>query len=292
MNQHEKRKRKHHLQHANPSNDGGDDNEGDIEANVGGDIGVPNTQNHNYSQNLKSAGSSSSLRSLRIMITKPFISSASKKRADDQERTLPFIAGTLYPITIILNIFAAQASTWSSTWYSNIPSTTPVHPVIIFILGIALFSGAVGNIALILRFLERRIVLWTQISIIAAIVQGVILELLAILYIILNHPDGEYGDYPVGLYSALASGAMAILGSLILVTDFLFTANFEKKGAGLSTNQRRLIVLVIFSSIFLSIMGFAFGALEGWGFTESVFFSVVTLTTSKFMHISETLKTQ
>jgi len=132
-----------------------------------------------------------------------------------------------------------------------------------------------------MRFLEKEILKSTKICIIFSLLQGVISSILISTYSIVN-PLTSNQVYSEGFYDFMLSGLFSFTVAFALWWEIKTIKDFEKKGSGVSSSQRKLLLLTMAMSAYTGFGSLIFVWLEGWTFQDAMHFSIITLTTIGF----------
>jgi hypothetical protein len=199
-------------------------------------------------------------------------------------RHLPMMAGMLAPICILINIPLAIGG-WDG--YNRDDTMSPDtlesrHDLkIIWLLRTGLIFLFLALSSLLMRFSERRVILFTWISIFSYFT-NTCLATSSIVLFHLKYSVRANVRLPEERYASIASAALSLLNCLILVIDFFRNDRLRNLWSGITKNQRTLIFMIIADSIWICIGGLAFSYLEKWSFLTGIYFSIVTITTVGF----------
>ncbi|KAI9228663.1 MAG: hypothetical protein DHS80DRAFT_30580 [Piptocephalis tieghemiana] len=208
------------------------------------------------------------------------------------QRPIPVFVGILSPLVVVLGIPSSL-----SPWSVHRPSTTSslASPVITLPIphpmgraSVALSVGALlfailANASLFQRFQERHV----YASTIMAIITFLLHCILAAIALLLGHRSPLELSYSEMVDDIINISLTFLLASL-LALDMYLTHDFRRRGSGMTHRQRILVSLTICVSLWLALGGTMFSLLEGWTYVESVFFSLITISTIGFGNMAPT----
>ncbi|KAH9032715.1 hypothetical protein EDB84DRAFT_1270536 [Lactarius hengduanensis] len=196
-------------------------------------------------------------------------------------RLTPIISGSLIPFSILLQIPGL-----TEHWYVRTDGTKTVESrknsallelSLILSMALAVFA----NLALICRFMERRVKLCTILSIVALTIHD-LLNIVTVVIFGVQHRFNDGFTYGEAYWMTICSTVVSMITNVTLIWDFVKTPNFSTSGSGITRRQRSLVIITM---IFLSYV--AFGALMSslmmtLTFLNGLFFTIVTTLTIGF----------
>lgn len=146
--------------------------------------------------------------------------------------------------------------------------------------------GVVANIALINRFLERRVFVSTLVCIIMLSIHDIInIVALAIFGVIHGVDDGF--DYSEAFWMCVCSTTASFFTNITLIFDIARTKQFRHSGSGLTAKQRKLVIVVMVLLTYIALGALAFNFLiPEIAFQNALFYTVVSIETIGFGDIS------
>ncbi len=111
-------------------------------------------------------------------------------------------------------------------------------------LGFSIAFGLMANIALVVRFLENKIVLSTWISMITLTAHDAINIATLVTFGVVHAVDDGF-QYGIAYWMSVAATAASMTCNVTLVWDYVQTKNFARNGSGLTEKQRSLVVAVM-----------------------------------------------
>ncbi|GAC94432.1 potassium channel [Pseudozyma hubeiensis SY62] len=199
-------------------------------------------------------------------------------------RKTPIFSGLLAPFSIVLEVPGL-----TSKWYAKIDQNGIVerfidNPTILTVgLAISLSAAVVGNLAIVLRFLE---VLRPRQSIALAIAGFVLHDLINV--VALATFGGIYGPKKDGLslsasyWMVCASTITSTLVTISLVADYVRTKDFRHAGSGLTQLQKGLVLAGMGLLLYLSLGSLIFVFVIEIDFITALYFSCATILTVGF----------
>jgi len=97
---------------------------------------------------------------------------------------------------------------------------------------------------LVVRFLEKRIVWSTWISMVTLTIHDLINVATLIVFGVVHRVDDGF-TYGIAYWMSVAATAASMVCNVTLVVDFVRTKNFGRNGSGLTEKQRSLVVAVM-----------------------------------------------
>lgn len=157
-----------------------------------------------------------------------------------------------------------------------------MDPIITKMLIISNIAGIISALSLFFRLLlEKKIKAWTRIIVISIVIQG-IFSAWAILMFIVQYPwlskDFISTEAPVYAFLVVVFSFWTVVLLLKLQERNLRTDHYNYL-LDLSPSYRQFILLMLSSMLFMLAMAETFCWVEGWGFDDSLYWVVSTLTT-------------
>ncbi|KXN69390.1 voltage-gated potassium channel [Conidiobolus coronatus NRRL 28638] len=207
-----------------------------------------------------------------------------KNPTNHHHRHLPMMAGMLAPICILINIPPAIGG-WGGDIEDDIMNSNTLRSgpdmKVIWLLRTGIILLFLALFSLLMRFSERRVVLFTWISIVSYFT-NTCLVISLIVYFYLKYSVPANTTLPEERYASCASGALSLVNCLMLFIDFFKHDRLKNQRSGVTKNQRTLIFMIIAANIWTFIGALAFSYFEDWTFSTGIYFSIVTITTIGF----------
>ncbi|KAI0036228.1 hypothetical protein K488DRAFT_14494, partial [Vararia minispora EC-137] len=196
-------------------------------------------------------------------------------------RTAPMISGALCPFAILLQIPGITERWYVRTNGPVVIESRPNSPFLNSVLAISFACAVIANIALLVRFFERRVAAMTVLSVIFLTTHDVINTLVVVIFGV-EHRFNDGFTYGEAYWLTTCSTVVSLVTVSTLIWDIVRTPNFKKSGIGLTRKQRSLIIITM---IFLSYT--ALGALMSslmmhLTFIDGLYFTIVTNLTIGF----------
>ncbi|KAK4685486.1 hypothetical protein P7C73_g4663, partial [Tremellales sp. Uapishka_1] len=144
-------------------------------------------------------------------------------------RWTPILSGLLQPFSILLEI-PSLTEHWYVKTVNNIPVVYQANPTLLDVgLGISMFCAVVANIALISRFLERRVYISTVTTIIGLSIHDII-NITAITVFGVIHSVDDGFTYSEAFWLTVCSTVASAFTNATLIYDLVKTKDFRKSG--------------------------------------------------------------
>ncbi|KAI0221122.1 Potassium channel [Massospora cicadina] len=194
----------------------------------------------------------------------------------DELRFLPMLVGAISPVSIIMSL-----PPLTGNWVIDGVERKSLKSLpLVITLSFAVAFLLIANLCLLFRFMERRIVLNTFLSIYGYLLHACLMFFPLIHFYIKKLGSNEKlsGDFYVGVCVSVIS----LVSALFLVIDYFRHNRLRLKGSGISNKQRNLVFFCILVTLWSSFGALIFSFIEGWSFTRGVYFTLVTMTTIGF----------
>ncbi|KAI0827166.1 hypothetical protein BC628DRAFT_1409942 [Trametes gibbosa] len=196
-------------------------------------------------------------------------------------RWTPIISGVVIPFSILLEIPGL-----TERWYIRTENHQTVeirkNPVILEVgLAISIACGLIANVALVLRFLEKRVQTVTLICIIFLTVHDVI-NIVTVTVFGVEHRFDDGFTYGEAFWMTLCSTIASTITNISLIVDFVRTPDFSRRGSGLTRKQRALMIIVIVLLVYIAFGALVNSILLHQSFINGLYFSVVSIETIGF----------
>ncbi|KAI0074973.1 voltage-gated potassium channel [Panus rudis PR-1116 ss-1] len=200
-------------------------------------------------------------------------------------RWTPIISGIVIPFSILLEIPGLTERWYIRTENGQTVETKPNPAVLDTGLACSLAFGLIANIALIFRFLEKRVKLFTLVAIFFLTLHDII-NIIAVTVFGVEHRFDDGFTYGESFWMTVCSTIASTITNITLITDYINTPDFGTSGSGLTRKQRSLVIIVMVLLVYV-----AFGALcntfiQDLTFIDGLYFTVVTIETVGFGDIT------
>lgn len=207
-------------------------------------------------------------------------------------RFLPIISGLLQPFSILLQVPGLTEHCFVRLDDQLNPVAYAPNPILLDVgLYISLSCGVIANLALICRFMERKIYLSTLIAVLSLFVHDIINIIEVVSYFVLRR-EQDYYTLSTAFWLVCCSTITSMLTNSTLIYDWIRTPNFAKSGSGLTTKQRHLVIIEMILLVYLAFGALGFMFLLGHGqrisFINALYFTVVSIETIGFGDIRPT----
>lgn len=196
-------------------------------------------------------------------------------------RLTPIISGSLIPFSILLQIPSLTEHWYVRTDGTEIVESRKNSALLELSLILSMALAVFANLALICRFMERRVKLCTILSIVSLTMHD-LLNIVTVVVFGVQHRSNDGFTYGEAYWMTICSTIISMITNVTLIWDLVKTPNFSKSGSGITRRQRSLVIITM---IFLSYV--AFGALMSslmmtLTFLNGLFFTIVTTLTIGF----------
>ncbi|KAI3612980.1 tandem pore domain k+ channel [Moniliophthora roreri] len=170
-------------------------------------------------------------------------------------RYIPIISGLVIPFSILLEIPGLTEHWYIRTIENEVVETKPNTLILNVGLALSMACGLIANIAIIARFLEKRVKLMT-LTCVAFLTIHDIINITAVTVFGVEHRFDDGFTYGTSFWMTLCSTIASSITNATLIADLIRTPDFATSGSGLTRKQRSLIIIVIF---LLCYIAFGFG---------------------------------
>ncbi|KAG8896758.1 hypothetical protein FRB99_008674, partial [Tulasnella sp. 403] len=219
-----------------------------------------------------------------------FVFQSDPDRVDDREfipnyRYLPILSGVLSPLAILLEIPGL-----TEHWYVRTEGKKQVevrqNPAIIDVaMAVSMACALFANIALIVRFLERRVKLMTYTCMAWLILHDIINVVTVTTFGVIHRFDDGF-TYGEAFWMCVCSTIFSVIVTVTLAFDLITTPDFAKSGSGLTKKQRSLVIVVMILICYIALGSLVFSIIMDLTFQDGLYFTVVTIETIGFGDIT------
>ncbi|KAI0674561.1 hypothetical protein C8Q78DRAFT_1015567 [Trametes maxima] len=196
-------------------------------------------------------------------------------------RWTPIISGIVIPFSILLEI-PGLTERWYIRTENHKTVETRKNPVILeFGLTVSIACALVANVALVLRFLEKRVQTVTLLCIVFLTVHDVI-NIVTVTIFGVEHRFDDGFTYGEAFWMTLCSTIASTITNISLIVDLIRTPDFSKRGSGLTRKQRALMIIVIVLLVYIAFGALINSILLHQTFINGLYFSVVSIETIGF----------
>ena len=201
-------------------------------------------------------------------------------------RWTPILSGLLQPFSILLEI-PGLTEHWYVRTVNNVPVVYQPNPVILDVgLAISVICAVIANIALISRFLERRVLMSTIVTIIGLSIHDLI-NIVAVTTFGIVHRFNDGFTYSEAFWLCVCSTVASMFTNGTLIYDLIKTRDFRRSGSGLTAKQRSLVIIVMILLVYMAIGALCFNyLLPDIPFQNALYFTVVSIETIGFGDIT------
>jgi potassium channel subfamily K len=197
-------------------------------------------------------------------------------------RWTPIFSGIVQPFAILLEI-PSLTEHWYVKQVDGVPVVYRENPIILDVgLAFSIALGVIANIALISRFLERRVYASTIVCI-ATLTLHDIINIAALIAFGVIHGTDDGFDYSEAFWMCVCSTTASVFTNITLVYDLIRTKQFRHSGSGLSPKQRKLVIVVMILLVYIALGALCFNfLLPEIAFQDALYFTVVSIETIGF----------
>ncbi|KAI0777203.1 hypothetical protein BD413DRAFT_638687 [Trametes elegans] len=196
-------------------------------------------------------------------------------------RWTPIVSGIVIPFSILLEI-PGLTERWYIRTENHKTVETRKNPIVLEVgLAFSIACALIANVALVLRFLEKRVQTVTLICIIFLTVHDVI-NIVAVTVFGVEHRFDDGFTYGEAFWMTLCSTVASTVTNVSLIVDLIRTPDFARRGAGLTRKQRSLMIIVIVLLVYIAFGALINSILLHQTFINGLYFSVVSIETIGF----------
>lgn len=197
-------------------------------------------------------------------------------------RWTPIFSGIVQPFSILLEI-PSLTEHWYVKQVDGVPFYYQENPVLLDVgLALSMACGVVANIALISRFLERRVFPSTIVCIVMLSIHDIINIAALIAFGVIHGVDDGF-DYSEAFWMCVCSTTASFFTNITLVYDLIRTKQFRYSGSGLTPKQRKLVIVVMVLLTYIALGALIFNfLLPEIAFQNSLYYTVVSIETIGF----------
>ncbi|KAG8794038.1 hypothetical protein FRC12_000750 [Ceratobasidium sp. 428] len=196
-------------------------------------------------------------------------------------RWTPILSGVIIPFAILLEI-PGLTEHWYIRTDGNKTVETQENPRILDAgLAISMASAVLANIALICRFLERRVRLATFIAIGGLIIHDIINIVTITIFGVVHAVDDGF-TYGQAFWMTICSTIASVITTISLAWDLYRTPEFARSGSGLTRKQRALVIIVMVLLCYIALGAMCYSFIMDLSFQNGLYFTVVSIETVGF----------
>ncbi|KAG8706743.1 hypothetical protein FRC09_002242, partial [Ceratobasidium sp. 395] len=196
-------------------------------------------------------------------------------------RWTPILSGVIIPFAILLEI-PGLTEHWYIRTDGNKTVETQENPRILDAgLAISMASAVLANIALICRFLERRVRLATFIAIGGLIIHDIINIVTITIFGVVHAVDDGF-TYGQAFWMTICSTIASVITTVSLAWDLYRTPKFARSGSGLTRKQRALVIIVMVLLCYIALGAMCYSFIMDLSFQNGLYFTVVSIETVGF----------
>ncbi|KAM0791088.1 hypothetical protein ACM66B_004379 [Microbotryomycetes sp. NB124-2] len=202
-------------------------------------------------------------------------------------RYLPIVSGLLVPFSVLLDIPGLTERWYQRTVGYEVVETQPNPPLLDIGQAVSMAFGVAANIALVLRFLEKRPYEMTLVAI-ASLTLHDILQIVIVLVFGIIHSVNDGFTYGTAYWMTVASTAASLTVNVTLVVDLVRTPDFRSKGSGLTEKQRSLVIAVMCLLVYIGLGSLCYTFLinPNLSYIDSMYFTITTIESVGFGDIT------
>ncbi|KAG8923479.1 hypothetical protein FRC01_012708 [Tulasnella sp. 417] len=200
-------------------------------------------------------------------------------------RYMPILSGVLSPFAILLEIPGFTEHWYIRTENHQVVEVRENPPIVMIAMGFSMACGLIANIALIARFLERRVKLNTWLAMIVLVIHDIINIIVVTVFGIIHRFDDGF-TYGEAFWMCVCSTIFSVTVTATLAYDLITTPEFAKSGSGLTRKQRSLVIMVMILLCYIALGSLAFAELIGLTFQDGLYYTVVSIETIGFGDIT------
>ncbi|CAE6447531.1 unnamed protein product [Rhizoctonia solani] len=196
-------------------------------------------------------------------------------------RWTPILSGVIIPFAILLEIPGLTEHWYIRTIGNKTVETQENSKILDAGLAISMASAVVANVALITRFLERRVRLATFIAIGGLIVHDIINIITVTIFGVIHRVDDGF-TYGQAFWMTVCSTIASVITTVSLIYDWIRTPDFARSGSGLTRKQRLLVIIVMVLLCYIALGAMCYSFIMDLSFQNGLYFTVVSIETVGF----------
>ncbi|KAH7332823.1 hypothetical protein B0J17DRAFT_677730 [Rhizoctonia solani] len=196
-------------------------------------------------------------------------------------RWTPILSGIIIPFAILLEIPGLTEHWYIRTVANKTVETQENSKILDAGLAISMAFAVVANVALITRFLERRVRLATFIAIGGLIIHDII-NIIAIVIFGVVHAVDDGFTYGQAFWMTVCSTIASVITTISLIYDWIRTPEFARSGSGLTRKQRLLVIIVMVLLCYIALGALCYSFIMSLSFQNALYFTVVSIETVGF----------
>ncbi|TFY70758.1 hypothetical protein EVG20_g2255 [Dentipellis fragilis] len=206
-------------------------------------------------------------------------------------RSSLIFSGSLIPFSILLEIPGLTEHWYVRTENNKTVESKPNTAILDAGLGISMACAVLANVALVTRFMERRVKLMTILCILLLSAHDLI-NITAVTVFGVQHRFDDGFTYGEAYWMTVCSTIVTSIVNITLIWDLVVTPNFASSGSGLTRKQRSMIIITIIFLSYVALGALLSALLMDLSFVNGLFFTIVTTLTIGFGDIVPTTTAQ
>ncbi|KAG6853255.1 hypothetical protein C0991_005713, partial [Blastosporella zonata] len=241
---------------------------------------VPRRRRFTLSRTLTGASTASWWATIKDALD-PHTSPADLEAYVPHYRYLPIISGVIIPFSILLEIPGLTEDWYIRTVNHQVVERRPNTTILDTGLAFSVAFGALANICLVIRFLERKVKTMTVLCIAFLTVHDII-NIVAVTVFGIEHRFDDGFTYGQAFWMTVCSTSVSTITNITLVADFINTPNFSRSGSGLTRKQRTLVISVMVLFAYIGFGALVETFLIKLSYLDALYFTIVTIETVGF----------
>ncbi|KAF5389779.1 hypothetical protein D9757_006017 [Collybiopsis confluens] len=202
-------------------------------------------------------------------------------------RYTPIFSGILIPFSILLEIPGLTGNWYIRTINNETVEKRPNSAILNVGLAISMACAVAANMALITRFLERKVKMMTIICVAFLSLHDMI-NIIAVTTFGIQHRFDDGFTYGQSFWMVLCSTIVSTFTNASLIIDFVRTPDFANSGSGLTRKQRSLVIIVILLLVYIAFGAGVMSVMLELNFIDALYFTVCSIETIGFGDILAT----
>ncbi|KAI5121123.1 hypothetical protein M0805_002795 [Coniferiporia weirii] len=222
----------------------------------------------------------------KFITIKNFVLQTDGDGSDDSEhpenhRLLPIISGIVIPFSILLEI-PGLTEHWYIITENNATVFSRKNSALLDVgLSISMTCALIANIAIISRFLEKKVRTSTLIAIVALSIHDII-NIVAVTIFGVIHRFNDGFTYGQSFWFTVCSTVASVVTNATLIVDYVRTPDFARSSSGLSRRQRSLVIVVMILLVWIALGSLVNSLLMDLSFIDGMYYTVVVIETIGF----------
>lgn len=211
------------------------------------------------------------------------------------------MSGIIVPFSILLEIPGLTEHWYVITEDNKVIVSKKNSALLDVGMSISMACAVIANIALVFRFLEKKVRTSTLVAIAGLTIHGKhidlfheqisnvfidVINITAVTIFGVVHRFNDGFTYGQSFWFTVCSTVASVITNVTLIVDYVRIPNFARASSGLTRKQRSLVIIVILLLVWIAVGGAINSVLIGLDFIDGMYFTVVVIETIGFGDIT------